>query len=106
MITTSEFLRRAADVLEEDGWCQGRGTDGQGRHCAVGAMCSVAVDHGQATSVHLLPLRARLEGPLSDWNDEPGRTKEEVLALFRNTADELEVGESAERIANERELVS
>lgn len=129
-ITTSEFLRKAADVLERDGWCQGTHTDPYGRRCAFGALqvaraYSDIRDDGSLKVYRLLHERT---GGVIDWNDAPGRTKQEVLALFRNTADELEVdssdaelsapsasidllaeqvAESAERIANEqRELVS
>jgi hypothetical protein len=79
---TAADLLAAKRYLEIHGWMQGNfGMDG-GPRCILGAMRSVAGDRwdrfieilGAATGRHCcLP---------GYWNDQPGRTIEEVYALF------------------------
>lgn len=108
-------LRNAADVIERDGWHQGayfQPEDGNGsggcRVCASGAI-NTAV-HGFAwPPIFDTSERERADaawyaastfadgpwGSIVLWNDEPGRTAEEVIAALRGAADKLEA-EAAE----------
>jgi len=110
-MTPAEILRAAADKLDE-GWTQGaHARDGDGRPvhalsqtacawCAEGAMAAAAgtvtvfIDPavyealGAATG---RPAPVWLQSrKLNLWNDEPGRTKEQVQAAMRAAADQLE----------------
>lgn len=93
---TSEVLTKAADLLEKEGWIQGKFTkyaidplsgneECLGR-CAVGAIYDI-------TCVH--PLREKAKAALKQriyysdiphWNDNTTRTKEEVISTFREVA--------------------
>jgi len=57
----------------ERGWCQGVLNRGD-EVCAIGAM----KDH---IALEML-MEAHGKTGLIDWNDEPGRTKEDVLELY------------------------
>lgn len=95
-MTPVEVLRKAKALIEERGWTQGEYVSRDGAHCARGA-CYVA------SGSHVLPMYPvghiddsandaqyalasaigkELLHSVSDWNDEPGRTKKEVLAAF------------------------
>lgn len=104
----ADFIDEAADILEKDGWIKGsahghgQGTpteDLQG-HCALGSLDHVYVKRGWMacsngvwkSAYHRLLDRLRREAPSHDlihWNDDPARTKQEVLDFFRATAKEL-----------------
>jgi len=77
---TAADLLAAKRYLETHGWIQGAaGVDG-GPRCIVGASNSVTNDLGR-----LFDLRdtfAAVVGCPSKWNDRPGRTVDEVYALF------------------------
>lgn len=67
------MLRRAKELIRKHGWCQDTSQDRDGRLCIYGAMrCSGSwrmwTDLG-------LPWPAK-------WQDEPGRTVEDVFAWF------------------------
>lgn len=104
-------LRRAAELVET-GWCQGAYGRRDGRMlkqcdsrlrladavCAQGAIhvaaeleldagvraCNLAATEVEAT------LRLPWESSLPLWQDQPGRTADEVAAALRATADRLE----------------
>jgi hypothetical protein len=87
-----DALREAKGVLA-GGWCQGDYSDGNGNHCAAGAVNAVLFPEGRAWSSGDLHVARHLEaffdhllgdgfGSLSRWNDAPGRTQAEVIALF------------------------
>ena len=94
------ILERAADLLEEFGWCQGRlGGKSVGEMCLMGAMYEAMLDVGVPENI--APLRAALlrvgvpvgvgtaqvaNAAEAEWNDEPGRTKAEVVAKLREAA--------------------
>lgn len=91
---THEVLVAARNLLEREGWVQRRGVTENGR-CAVGATgcvagltpesCPVGAFDAfrEANNALAVVLRERGESArVVDWNDTPGRTKEEVLALF------------------------
>lgn len=99
----SRRLIAAAMLIERDGWCQGKAMSADGRRCITGAIYMV----GRRESAFLSPdyFKFRAEGDLAmawldrwlddrwsgfagivGWNDETGRTKEEVLALLELAA--------------------
>lgn len=88
-MTTLEILIRGKERIK-DGWCQGSlWTDTEGVdcdlnraacYCALGAITEVEVDSEHDAYCILV---GQLGGDrLSDWNDDPDRTKQEVLDLF------------------------
>lgn len=100
----SELARKAIDVLDERGWTQGSYNNEDGC-CAVGALGLAAnalpddIRHSHYMTVRnelyrevstSVPDGADVGADVIDWNDEPGRTADEVKALFRRAADRLE----------------
>jgi len=102
--TVPEVLRASAQVLRERGWCQGWYVDGDGSTdvdtggavCLFGALNLVFYgtpfppeegdqDPRSATLEAALAIVAD-EGDVAEWNDEPGRTVEEVLAAIETAA--------------------
>lgn len=98
-------LDRAADVLEQNEWIQGRfardidgdvvdsGSRKAVKFCVLGAIFHVS-GHGRyaSKSVHARfhaladQLESHLKHPVISWNDDPARTKEEVVAALRGAA--------------------
>ncbi len=86
--TVQWVLNRAADLIEERGWCQGEGES------ATGALCLYSAINQAEPGIFLRALadrevrrrvRKRVDiptGPIK-WNDTPGRTVDEVLNLLR-----------------------
>lgn len=112
---TSELLRAAADLLEHKALAKhhaahradGRNVDLLGcwasddsivSYCVLGTLYAVANEHyaddraGRGQAVRrawdelLFSISQHLDGQLSDWNDAPTRTKEDVLALLQRAA--------------------
>ena len=86
----SRLLLRAAALIEERGWCQGAYFSGE-RLCAMGALHMASGGRiGDAFtavgSVAIERLWKKLPTVIPDWNDRPGRTKEEVVAKLRAVA--------------------
>lgn len=91
-----QLLRDAADRIARDGWCQGKYADGR-RRCLLGAIGFSIVNEIPEENVHAAcqvraVLRARgvsVNGHVSiaAWNDAPGRTADEVIALLREAAE-------------------
>jgi hypothetical protein len=90
-MTTAAYLREARQRIER-GWCQGtwaRTGDGAPTHsqderanqwCALGALSCVGALLNGDNFLHMaLPAGWKLVG---DFNDAPGRTKEDILALY------------------------
>ncbi len=72
-----------SDVLRRDGWCQGVGTDRAGRRCAIGAISATFSDDGHAAFDFRTAIYMANPGfGIAQWNDTPGRTAQEVIALF------------------------
>jgi len=82
-------LEGAADIMEQRGHCQGRFEDEGGRICTANAVALACGCHphmvfyspeGQALTKF---LRC---GDICAWNNEPGRTKQEVVDALRGAA--------------------
>lgn len=100
-MTPSEILLKAADLIEQKGWTRygyARDEDGNdvnptSRHavcfCAIGAIRASANDRGLG-SLSRTAVRFAEDAldcnSLDDWNDEFGRTKEEVVEALRRAA--------------------
>jgi hypothetical protein len=97
--TPKEVLIAARYILSHWGWCQGTtARDKQGRPldfpqehlknlgsvCAIGAVSIVDSDFGPLqTAYHILDRAVRDQSYcIIIYNDTPGRTKQEVLAVF------------------------
>ena len=86
-------LLNAAEYIERHGWCQSRAFDGD-RACMMGAIYAAtggtfrgltvgAVDERYLNAV----MRVLLIAPSpTRWNDEKGRTKQEVIDALRQAA--------------------
>ncbi len=89
-VTPAEVARKAADLIERDGWCQGRFRNGR-RRCLVAALDDVSHEAVTELAVVRVVLKEHTgERWSSDWNDAPERTADEVIALLRQVANELE----------------
>jgi len=79
-----DILLRAAEILEERGWCQGHYRHG-GAFCAMGAIKEAAPLNSEAMNA-LDALSRRVEPHVAAWNDHPSRTASEVIAKLREVA--------------------
>lgn len=81
---TADVLKRAKERLETRGWVQGNFETARGC-CAVGAIIAETLHNNDAFYAaenaldEALGMYAVL---ITEWNDDPSRTKEEVLSLF------------------------
>lgn len=92
-MSTLETLQAARDLLDANEWCQGRYTrpceddpDKTG-FCALGALIHSNIGGRGYSAARLalleaLPLDDSPRQHVAEWNDTPGRTKNEVLALY------------------------
>lgn len=96
--TRRDVLHRAADLLEEFGWCQGAYAvpnagdlfDAPVAFCAVGAIGRAHAElHGGVRTFDALDAVKKYtpETPLQHYNDTLGRTKAEVVARLREAAE-------------------
>lgn len=92
---TAKLFLVAADHIEKYGHCQGRYFADPRRSesspaCLFGAMMLASGDGiVPSSAVVRLERHMNLGGDLTDavkWNDRPGRTKEEVVAVLRKAA--------------------
>lgn len=100
-MTPKEVLIQAKNLIKNEGWCQGsfaKSADGgkvasrdllAKSYCAVGALNAWG---GLNREDNLIRSDARaflerLVGVITTWNDQPGRTKEEVLQKFQEAID-------------------
>lgn len=95
-MSTSDVLRKAADVIRERGWNQGHFETLGGRVCVLGAInvaCGLDADSMKLPLSYLdaeAALRAVLPVPWpSEWNDERDRTAEEVIAALLKAAEQV-----------------
>lgn len=86
--TAADVLNAAADLIEENGWCQGWSEDSLGRHCTLGAVAAVGKPEPAEVITNAVEHLRRATGVVgvASWNDEDGRTKEEVVETLRKAA--------------------
>lgn len=97
MITAAEILRRAAARLVSNGWQQHGFGYPEGPTCAGGAInytCD-AFRHkkgwrDEIEDEALRALRRRTKLRIVDWNDTPGRTRDEIVLTLTAAASDLE----------------
>lgn len=87
MDEVGKILLGTASYIEAHGWCQGS-YEKNGAVCIVGAICRVVPDNSgyQLRADSVDRLETHLDSCATDYNDAPGRTKEEVLAALRKAA--------------------
>lgn len=90
LTAVQRLLLDAADLLERTGWCQRYGTHPvTGAHCVLGALSSVG---GEGFRDALILFSGLINGDdpspkgITQWNDQRGRTADEVIARLRQTA--------------------
>lgn len=93
-MTTLEHLQTAARLLVMGGFCRGTYSNEAGQHCILGAVRAVAPEYFVVPAAVYTLTDALGSHNLANWNDTPGRTKDEVLELF-NYAIALEAGKVA-----------
>lgn len=90
-MSVPETLRKAAALIQKRGWCQRVREDEDGCLCVLGAIAVAAHGYAEETVDEDLsePVRALLPDPAEriwHWNDAPGRTAGEVIALLEKAA--------------------
>lgn len=78
----ADDLRAVRERLVTQGWTQGAMQNAIGQVCLVGAGSCLSSNAWLATRVALYRAMEPDRGELSQWNDAPGRTFAEVLALL------------------------
>lgn len=88
MSSAADVLERAAELLERDGWCQRQLHHCDGSRCVRGAIIDAALEVGEGSLPPSEWLRRHLgaKRSLPEWNDDPGRTADEVIAKLREAA--------------------
>ena len=76
-------LLKAANLIETVGWCQGAFTR-QGAVCAYAAIAKVARNDVSSTAADR--LKDYINAPIAVWNDDPIRTKKQVIEAMRGCA--------------------
>jgi hypothetical protein len=99
-----EIVTKARDILANKGWTQGNyarnqfgtpvylGSSEATCFCAVGALALAAEDNDLIIlDEHPLldAFARRTQSNIADWNDQKGRTIEQVLDLFDKVAEDL-----------------
>lgn len=79
---------KAWELLETSGWCQGvsirERSDRTLAYCAMAAIFESYSGHTALRNQALALLQSRVpRGGITLWNDDPSRTKEEVVALLK-----------------------
>jgi hypothetical protein len=106
---TADDLEAAAELLEVYGHVKGVLADGEGRHCAVGALIEIVLGHGPRLSeyidlgrnsrlttaltavvneLHLFP-RSGAWTAVAMWNNRSETTAADVIDAFRHAAKDL-----------------
>lgn len=91
-VTDADVLTRAADLLEEFGWCQyDLGSKEKGHFCALGAINAAVLDvgaKGRDGAMELLRRSANMSPGIGivRFNNAEGRTRDEVVAKLREAA--------------------
>lgn len=95
-ITVAEHLELTALVIEEYGWAHGRLRTRSGRRCILGAQAVLYrlgygdEDTAITAGTHIQDVLAArgITQSYHQWNDGPGRSREEALYLVRRAADD------------------
>ncbi len=104
----AEVLRDAVDVIDRQGWCQNELKSDDGRVClwgAIGEAMGIIGDNNFIDPIVVGYPRyddytqiCKITNGLvtnystsAQWNDKPGRTKEEVQKFLLKSADLIEV---------------
>lgn len=90
-----QIARRAINILEEYGWNQGEFISMNGTRCIVGAIDKAALLVGILYDNPLYAYKTKVVTQLSmsvgmsiiEWNDAPGRTKEQVIKELAKVCD-------------------
>jgi hypothetical protein len=84
-----KVISLAADLIEKHGHCQNRVRDERGAMCLVGGLetaCSILGESFAPWSEATAAVKSVVGGDFIDWNNAPGRTKAEVVAVLRAAA--------------------
>jgi hypothetical protein len=82
----AETLLKAADIIEEHGWCQYSTRKADGSVCLYGAIRRTAPHLAANGDAGRLLHRHLGINNYVEWNDVPGRTQAEVLKALRGAA--------------------
>lgn len=84
----SRALLDAADYIEKHGWCQGEVFGPDDAVCAIGAIMATATNLGILDRAAGLLARYLDIGidRVARWNDDPSRTKDQVISALREAA--------------------
>lgn len=95
-MTGKEVLLKTIALIEEKGWCQGS-YQKDGKVCAKGGIriaCNWPLcddsSYDDAVAAVAKLIVGEVGNSIISWNDTPGRTKNEVLAVLRQAAAGLE----------------
>ena len=80
-MTTAEALKRMRDRIAS-GWTQGTYENDQGEVCLVGGLQHLAVPYVQRRAAQDCIDTVLNTSDWVGWNDAPGRTQGEVLAMM------------------------
>lgn len=80
---TQTLIDRAIELLGERGWCQNMSRDRFGRMCLVGSLLIAAKEMGEHDGFAFDALRPIKIHEWTNWNDRPGRTKDQVVEKLR-----------------------
>jgi len=89
--TPGVLLLEAADYIEKNGWCQKmayqHSSNGMTSSCAIWALVLMRKGDFKNWDIAVNRLSTYTEdGNIPNWNDTPGRTKEEVVSALREAA--------------------
>jgi hypothetical protein len=92
-MTDVEVIEKAIGIIDERGWCQHMEEDDDGRVCLNRALdLAMPIRPLSSARVRMRVRRAVSLDPsvlgslLSVWNDEPGRTVEDVVLALKHAA--------------------
>lgn len=96
--SVSDALFAVAHRLQTYGWARGNYGDKNGPNCIMGAVWYADVKPGYHSAViHAIndvfgPMKLGRGRSVVTWNDEPGRTKDDVINALLDAARELKLG--------------